>query len=503
MARIVELKQYDNVTLGQGVMQNWVDLDVDGPSWHPLIAELTKEVRGRVLVVGPHDPALLEDLAGRVDELVVVIRSAPDAGTIATRVPIAHVRAGSLAHAVEQGETFDAVIALDDLYRVLSAEEGDRTWAELAAEVSRCAAPDAPVLLAVENERGLHRSVTSIDSYAMNLDRDWTPFRTWDASRPRTPEQVASFVRESGRGAVVWGFLPAWRRVDVLTSGASGSSSLRDFAAAYALRGGASPIPWRSAALADRIDDVAAGWVVVLGGASEPAARTVDSAGNTSDWTVAQGVSRRSDGHEFRIPAGGRTALIELIEAAGDSDTPTMRRVLKQWYARLQEVAVNGVVPARYADARLRNVFVKDDEVVFLEAAAADARLEDVVWAALSDLLGTIMGHGLKHPWPTAMNRQTRLAALGAMAGAPRPDDLQRWVGRVADQGQTREELLAVIKRQQDELKSTWARLRWDEKQYATFVAKSNVQKGVRYAKKQGKNLPKDAARRVVKKIRK
>ncbi|WP_431841919.1 hypothetical protein [Calidifontibacter indicus] len=500
MARIVELKHYENVRLGRGAMQNWVDLDVDGPSWNPLVAALADDVRGRVLVVGPHDPGFLKALAERCESLTVVVRAAQDAGTIGTQVLSAQVLVGNLADQVGADEKFDAVIALDDLYRVLSAESADTTWAELAARIVGHAAPGAPVLLAIENERGLHRTTDVVDPFAMNLDRDWTPFRTWDASRPRTPEQLAAWTHDLGRPVRVWSLAPTWRRVDAIATDLDRSSAARDLLGAFVLRGGVSPLPWRSAALADRIDEVVSGWVVVVDGPDAAPAGPLRSA--EGDWQVADRTARMGD-RVVAIPEGGRTALIDLIEHAANQDTPAMRATLTRWYRELTDRAVGGVVPAAYADARLRNVVVHDDRVEFLLPAAQDAPLADVAWSALADLLTTIQSYGLKHPWPTAMNRTTRLVALGAMAGAPRPDDVGRWVEQVRDRGQSREELLAVVMRQQDEIKSVWARMRWDEKEYATFVAKTNVRKAVRYAKKQGTNLPKDATKRVLRKLSK
>ena len=127
MARIVELKQYDNVLLGRGVMQNWVDLDVDGPSWRPLVADLVPQARGRVLVVGPMELGLLERIAGEADALSVVVRAAQDAGTIATRLPQAEIFAGDFTQVIAAGETYDTILMLDDFSRVLSAEAPERT----------------------------------------------------------------------------------------------------------------------------------------------------------------------------------------------------------------------------------------------------------------------------------------------------------------------------------------------------------------------------------------
>lgn len=498
MARIVELKQYDNVLLGRGVMQNWVDLDVDGPSWRPLVADLVPRVSGRVLVVGPMEPSLLERLAHEAEELTVVVRAAPDAGTIATLLPGVEVYAGDLTQVLAAGETFDAVLMLDDFSRVLSAEAPDRTWHEMAQSLLNLAAPGALVMMALENERGLHRTSGQIDTYAANFDRDWTPFRTWDATRPRTSAQLQRWIEATGRTAAAWGLYPSWVRVDAMTQTTASTPAMRDASAAYALRGYASPLPVRSAALADVMDEVAGGWIVQFDVACEPLVRTASEAGDIRVWDASGETLRDAAGVERRLPPAGRTMLVDLVEMAADTDTPSMRALLKQWYATLLAVAEDGQVPASYADARLRNVYLDGENVAFLEPAAARAPLEDVVWGALSDYLSTLQVYGLKHPWPTAMNRMTRLASLGAMAGAPKPDDLAKWVTTVRDEGQTREELLAVVKRQQDELKSVWARWKWDEKDYAAFVAKSNVKKTVRYAKRHGKDLPKVAAKRVV-----
>ncbi|EWT01154.1 hypothetical protein N865_11480 [Intrasporangium oryzae NRRL B-24470] len=491
MARIVELTYPGNVTLVRGAMQNWRDFDLARPSGSDVVRrfvlEQLPEAPARVLVVGPMSVSLVREVAERSGHVTVLARAIPDAAEIGTAVPTAQVLCGSLD---ELDGEFDVVLAIDDLSTVQSLERPTAPWSELAALVLSRLAPEGQALLGVENERGLHRPSGADDPYVRNADADWTPFATWDATRPRSRAQLEAWL-PLGRASAVHDVVGTWSAPTALAHGPCTSG----LATLWTGRSPVTPVlGLRSAALAGCASEHFAGWLVSVGGATQsgdwfltPDAR----------WVVDAGVAEAEDGRRFTIPPHGLSPFVVLVEAAADTDTPALRSLLRRWAAWLRSVTVDGMVPAAYADARLTNLVPDGDGFLPLVAGSADASFESVAWGALGSALDIITNQGLRHPWPTAMHRETRLAALGAMAGLAAPDDLGPYTPQVRDAGQTRDELLAVVRRQQEELRSTWSRFRWDEKQYAAWKAVNLGKRAVRYARKHGRSMPKDAAKRV------
>lgn len=487
MARIVELTYPDNVTLVSGAVQNWVDLDTPGataPLLHALVDRSLDRHVERCLVVGPHDPALLARLAEQVGELVVVLRSIPDAARIGTDVPSATVLCGTLEAACTDHAPYDLVVALDDLTRVLSLEDDQhRTWRELAAPLLGLVAADGILLLGIENELGLHRVTAPLDPRMRDDDANWSPLATWDATRPRDTAGVLELLAATGRPGTVHELFPTWAAPTVAGTGlAEAPRPLRDLLAALAGRPdpGAGPVPGllhrRALALADALPSAGAGWVLVLGagdGADGPGLLTADG-------------TRRTPADLADILPAGRTLLVELAEAAVDSDTPRLRALLTGWHGWLAQLAVDGTVPAAYADARFANL-LSGPQPVPLVPAAAPAPLEQVVWAALGDLLTTWQAAGLRHPWPSAMHPHTVYAALVAMAGATPPPDVARWYdAEPAPQLATRQELAAMLERQREELRGAWSRFHWDETDYLAYKASRFTRRTVRFVRREG-----------------
>jgi len=596
MARIVELTYPDNVTLLPGATQNWRDLpddrrsredadpgttagtaedaelsgtrsdrvaaigldpaeadespdsyvtpdagDIPGPgAASPLLhgivdrlfATLPAPAR-RCLVIGPHDPRLLARIAERVTELTVVVRAIPDAATIGTALPQATVLCGNLAAARRHGGTYDLVLALDDVTRVHSLEDPPRSWRELADEVVACVATGGTLALGLENDLGLHRVLAPEAESSRDLDGNWSPLASWDASRPRTPEQVAEFAAAAGAmlagacsadrtiptGPTSYQVFPDWRAPH--TAGTrldEAAGPLRDLLAALAGRPVTDrpPAPGllqrRAVAMADRWPDVCAGWVLLWGPGAPaeevPALLQARGDGRTIRWVAApDGRVRRTpvpdhdipgspgipshpdapshpevpDPSPVAVPPLGRTLLLDLVEAATESDTPRLRRLLGGWRRWLESHAADGVLPAAYADARFGNLLAgtdTDPAPVPLEPAAAPAGLPEVIWVALADLLATWRAAGIRTPWPTSMHPHTVFRALAAMAAVPAPDDVARYWprpdrGTPEDRPMTRQEMMAVITRQREQLHGAWSRFHWDEKQYLTYRAET------------------------------
>lgn len=471
MAAIVELSYPDNVTLIEGAMQNWRDLPVKGPAASVAVEHLLDgvDLSGQVLIVGPHPASLVMRVAERTGGLSVVTRAIPDAAEIGVAVPSATVWCGSLAAAVDRLRPADVVIALADAAQLLSTEEPIVDWATFPALLQRLSAPGAQVLMAVENERGLHRQNVGADLFVRDTDADWTPFATWDVTRPR--RLSASPGVEGWPDAQISAVLPTWDAPGVVLDATAGLPQ-RALAMAYAAGDRrASYLTVRSVALGDLALDEAAGWIVRVNVPSPGAVVTVDG--------VVEG----------QAPLNGPVQTT-FLEAAADKDTPSMRSILANWWEWLQDKAVDGVVPAAFADARLSNLVSDGETLRPLRSGSEALALDRAAWLALSDVMGVITSQGLPHPWPTAMNPQTRFAALLAMADIPLPDDLGPYAEPQEPTDLSRDALLAVIRRQQNELRVVWSRFHWDERDYAAYRASKFSKRVIKYAQRNGKQLP-------------
>lgn len=476
VAAIVELSYPDNVTLLQGAMQNWRDLPAKGPAGSAAVERLLDglEVSGHVLVVGPHPASMIMGLAQRAERLSVVTRAIPDAAEIGTAVPSATVWCGSLTAAAERLEPADVVVALADAALLLSTEEPVADWSSFPQLLHRLAAPGARVLMAIENERGMHRQNVGADLFVRDTDADWTPFATWDQTRPRRTEALPGL--DGWPGVQFSAVLPTWETPAVLLDGAA---TVEDRALAMAYAAGdrrASALTVRSVGLADLALEQAAGWIVRVGVPSPGA--VVTPVGPV----------------EGQAPTTGPVQT-HFLQAAADHDMPAMRALLRFWWEWLQEKAVDGVVPTGYADARLSNLVAEGGTLRPLRPGDTDLPVDRAAWLALADVMGVITSQGLTHPWPTAMNPQTRFAALLAMAEIPVPDDLGPYAEPQEPTDLSRDALLAVIRRQQNELRIVWSRFHWDEKQYAAYRASKFSRRVVRYAQRNGKQLPAKAKR--------
>ncbi|WP_199509624.1 hypothetical protein [Nucisporomicrobium flavum] len=345
-----------------GEMLVWSDLDGThgpGPVRGEALAPFLAAARGRTLVAGPHDPALLAGLTGAT----VLVRGVPDAERLAG-LPGLEVLCGSVAKLAAE-EPFDTVIALDGLERLGTAEHDELSWAQTLDVLRGVLKPDGLLMLALENPLGVHRLVAPPRPPS---DSDWTP--AWDDTRPAGPGPL------TGSGASrVYALYPDPVRPRVVLE------TTRDDAAAEAVVAGAfdddaevltDPVPPALASLRQG-HVLAPAWVVV-------AARTRDALRTPA---TAPGAA-----------PGTRTLLSRIAGAAARRDLPAVRELLGSW---LDGPAAG--VPAG-------QVLSGPDGTLTPLAPAGD------VAATLRDLADRLQRGG--HPWPGS----TDLAAtLAAMAG--------------------------------------------------------------------------------------
>ncbi|MEV4201114.1 class I SAM-dependent methyltransferase [Micromonospora globbae] len=186
----------DRIVLPGGEMLAWSDLpEGHSPAAEPLaaLAALVVPAGARVLVAGPHDPALLDRLAHA--EVTCLLRSYPDGVALAARA--ARVVVGGPAGLADD-ERFDVVIAGSGLDAVESVEGARLGWGGVLARLAGALRPGGTLLLRVDNPVGLRRLVDADPWYARRDDHAWTIAGVLDTDHPANREQVRDRLARVG-----------------------------------------------------------------------------------------------------------------------------------------------------------------------------------------------------------------------------------------------------------------------------------------------------------------
>jgi SAM-dependent methyltransferase len=414
-----------------------------------------------VLVAGPHADDLVDALAARA-KVTCLLRSQPDA--IALDAHGLDVQCGTIAKLTD-AERYDVVVALDGLDRLCSVEGPQYDWVETLQALKRTLRPGGMLLLAVENELGVHRLVDPSSPTAAQDDGAWRPLGEFD-TKPGNPTRLAERLAAEGL-AVDW-LSAAWPLptaptliatpnaledgpVDALAAVAASA-----VAKAYAKKSVLSD-PRRLAAAAVRSGlgaELAAAWLVVayraprpgsalslppvLIGADPVAGIEIVPDGDTG-WTRR---AVRGDAATGPLPTG---RLLEelLLGAALRHDLPTLRRLLTGWTAAL---------PRATAD----NVVVDHDRFALLDPGVPETA------DALRRFAQTLLTGVYPHPWPAATDLDTLTAILhgaaGLPAGAPVPAPAEELPA--VDSRREHEEQIRALQRQ---LADAASRVQWYE----------------------------------------
>ncbi|WP_305785793.1 class I SAM-dependent methyltransferase [Symbioplanes lichenis] len=396
-----------------GEMADWSDADpAGGPAYSFLMSALP--TGGRVLVAGPHSGDVIEALRA-YSEVTCLVRSQPDAEALsATGVS---VLCGDIAKLPD--DQYDLVVALDGTRRLCSVESPQYDWAGSVQALRRALRPGGALLLAVENELGVHRLVDRTTATAGHTDADWQPVGEYDESRPGTPARLREQLGANGL-SVAWS-ATAWplpaaptliadeSRLRYGPAGALSAAIASAVATAYA----AKPVlsdPRRLAATAVRAGlgpELAPVWLVLAFEGTAP--------------QVSLPAAVLGDGPMPPLPDG---RLLEelLLAACLRHDLPALRRLLSAWVTQL---------PGQTAD----NVLVDGSSLVPLFAAPDES---DVI----RRFAAVVLGGGYDHPWPAAGDVDTLSAILRTAAGLepgplpsgdalPPPDSLREHEERV------------------------------------------------------------------------
>ncbi|MER7333055.1 MULTISPECIES: class I SAM-dependent methyltransferase [unclassified Micromonospora] len=184
------------IALPGGEMLAWSDLPEERLAEGGPLAALAARVvpaGARVLLAGPHDPALLDRLAHA--EVTCLLRSHPDGVALAERS--AHVVVAGPA-GLPAGERFDVVIAGAGLDAVESVEGTRLGWAGVLDRLTAALRPGGALLLRLDNPLGLHRLVATSPWYAGRDDSDWVIGGVLDADRPANLEQLRGLLGARG-----------------------------------------------------------------------------------------------------------------------------------------------------------------------------------------------------------------------------------------------------------------------------------------------------------------
>ncbi|GGQ74809.1 methyltransferase domain-containing protein [Couchioplanes azureus] len=407
-----------------GEMPGWSDRRAGArpPAGGPLLVELAHRVGallppgGRLLVAGPHDDALVDALS-TYGPVSCLLRGEPDARAAAERGIT--TLCGSLAK-LDDSPGYDAVVALDGLDRLCSVEEPQLGWDGSRQVLQGVLRPGGILLLAVENELGVHRLVDPHTATSAHAGATWQALGEFGTT-PGNPARLAG--RLAADGLTVSWQAAAWPLPSAPTliataealgaepAGALSAAAARAVARAYAGRLVLSD-PRRLAAAAVHAGlgaALAPCWLVV-------AHREPRSAPAFAGPSVLLGdgpVTEVARGAEGLLPAG---RLLEelLLGALLRHDLPVVRRLLTGWVGWLGTLA-----PTDRAAATADNVLVDGETYRLIDPGAPAAAVGTPAAAAgaLRRFARTVLTGGYAHPWPAVADEASLTAVLAGAAG--------------------------------------------------------------------------------------
>lgn len=450
------------VTLLGNEMLQWTDAESSRPAaGSPVLCELIASVSRpgtRALVVGPHSEQLVEAVAAGCAEVTLVLRSMPDARTLARRYadrPEIAISCGTLEK-IGSGP-FDVIVALDGLDRVLAADAADLGWQARLSHLAALLVPGGSLLVGMENDLGTHRLVGLPDPEVRNGDEEWRPTHGVDASRPTSPVRLDASLAKAGlvtarryaayptpsTPAVLvpcdgedTGRLPAAVLAGVLASscdaGLTGQPLLAD-------------PRWmvRAAAGSDITDVLAPAWIAVCGPARDlPDVLVCDGAGEwavTYELTADGGRRARTAGlvtlgnltrdtKLLNAPAPVGQTLDELLRhACARADLPGIRELLRDYADWLHKHAADGMVAGAALFATADNVVLDAGGWTVADPSwswAAPLPVDQVLARSLRRFVVRLLFSGQRHPWPSYLDAARLCETVHAMAGYPASGDL-------------------------------------------------------------------------------
>ncbi|TMR89317.1 hypothetical protein [Nonomuraea basaltis] len=470
-----------NVRLIGGEMPLWSDMSAIGgiTDWRGTALELIRRMvpaGGRVLAVGPHPRAVVDDVVARATSAAVLLRSYPDACAFGERHPGLAVFCGRL-EVFAADEPYDLVLALDGLLRTHSAEAPAAAWTESLDALAALVAPGGRLVLGVSNDLGVDRFIEARPADRDGADDQWAP-HGFDPGYPSGPGALDAALESAGLTVErCYAAYPGRQAPRALLSRQALAGDLPD-ALTFPLsaKGGdrmlvADPLRLTRLVFRHRLgDELAPLWLAV---ATRPPAAGASEAVELPSGLIEEGAAvyeltrttlkQLPDGEEHPIPAG-RVVEEILVEACAREDVKAVRDLLSHLATWLEAggdvaAATDSLV---YDGERFAAIGRKAGPSTPPKPRIVLCR---ILWRYAVRLLAA--GH--HHPWPWPLEADQLTLTLCGMAGRPcDPGDLDLarkldaelgQPAELAEEAPTYRDLLGARDRLADQLTAALARI--------------------------------------------
>ncbi|RZT15329.1 hypothetical protein EV649_6118 [Kribbella sp. VKM Ac-2569] len=416
----------------RGEMQPWTDHTTPRPALAALLTDVVPANR-RTLILGPHAPQLIESVLAHSADVTILVRSVADAQQLGEDFgPCLQVIAGALDGL--QTEPYDVIIASDGLDRVLGYDSADLSWTARLTALAALAAPDAVVVLGLENEFSLLNLLDSRPADERHGDDEWRPLHD-DPTRPVSVDQLKSALPWASEVYADFGSR-TFVRADVAATARPGELPTRLAGAALE----SVDVPLLSpaaegvdtAARAGLLASIPTGWLAITGAGvthdvyaqSAQAVLTADQ--NLTGWdTTVTGDPNPTTTLAFdpsvvpsAIPAGVSVESV-LFRLASAEDVPGFRKLA----ADLGEWVTTSRIIVRWDDV----IYDGDSFAYGVSGWVAEDPIEKenllaAAWARFHDRL---IGQHRRHPWPPWMLGDDLVSAWLGMSGVEAPEPTQ------------------------------------------------------------------------------
>jgi hypothetical protein len=435
------------VQVVRGEMQPWTDHTTSRPALAALLTDVVPANR-RTLILGPHAPQLIESVLAHSADVTILVRSVADAQQLGEDFgPCLQVIAGALDGL--QTEPYDVIIASDGLDRVLGYDSADLSWTERLAAVAALAAPDAVVVLGLENEFSLLNLLDSRPADERHGDDEWRPLHD-DPTRPVSVDQLRSALPWSAEVYADFGSR-TFIRADVAATARPGELPTRLAGAALesvdvpllspaaegvdtAARAGllpAIPTAWLAIVGAQPPHDLytqtahtvltatqtLTGWDTTITGDPAPTPATTPTATTSAPATGGTLVFFDPSVVPTTVPSGVSVESV-LFRLASAEDVPGFRKLA----ADLGEWVTTSRVIVRWDDV----IYDGDSFAYGVSGWVAEdpVEKEDLLAAAWARFHDRLIGQHRRHPWPPWMLGDDLVSAWLGMSGIEPPEQI-------------------------------------------------------------------------------
>jgi hypothetical protein len=421
------------VQVVRGEMQPWTDHTTPRPALAALLNDVVPANR-RTLILGPHAPQLIESVLAHSADVTILVRSVADAQQLGEDFgPCLQVIAGALDGL--QTEPYDVIIASDGLDRVLGYDSFDLSWTERLAAVSALAAPDAVVVLGLENEFALLNLLDSRPADERHGDDEWRPLHD-DPTRPVSVAQLKAALPWASELYADFGS-HTFVRADVAATARPGELPTR--LASAALESSDAPVlspaaeAVDTAARAGLLPAIPTGWLAITGAGathdiyaqSAQAVLTADQTLTGWDTTITADTTPAGSSLFFdssvvptTVPSGVSVESV-LFRLASAEDVPAFRRLA----ADLGDWVTTSRVIVRWDDV----IYDGDSFAHGVSAWVAEDPIdkEDLLAAAWARFHDRLIGQHRRHPWPPWMLGDDLVSTWLGMSGVEPPEQTQ------------------------------------------------------------------------------